>query len=291
MGGYKMGNELVEEIDAMNKVMEFTGPMEQMIEEELNTPEPEPVPEPTPEPEPIPVALEPEPEPEPEPSPEPTPTPEPLTPEQKKDELIEKLRAKLAEREITVEPEPAPAPIPEPAPVVTPAPTPDPDEIFVTEDNFETITSSPEGLNKVLNALYQKAFAKAKAEVAEKTEGVIMSVPGIVKNSMGISAKLKSVSDQFYKDNADLVPYKKAVGLVYENLQSANPGKTIEEIIAEVGPKVREVLELRKEAVKPKDENDPPPLHGVKGGPKPKSKPNTDPFLKELEDMEKLVLF
>jgi hypothetical protein len=100
---------------------------------------------------------------------------------------------------------------------------------------------------------------------------------------------LKKVHDQFYEDNNDLVPWKKSVGTVFEELISENPDKTYEELLPRVATITRERLGLQKSAQKSTDKSTTPSLPRKKGGPRQTTKPDTTPFQQELDEMDKAL--
>ena len=175
-----------------------------------------------------------------------------------KDKVIEDLRAKLAEKEIVKVPEPEPEPEPESIKFE--------DQDFIGELDLEEVVRDPKEFNKLLNTIYQKAVTDTRQILGE---GVLRSIPDIVKTNIAVMTNLKRASDKFYEDNKDLVPFKGAVANVFEETASKNPDKKYDEILKEVGDEVRKRLGMKKEAVK-KDANDeekPPRLPRKKGTP------------------------
>jgi len=239
--------------------------------------EPDPVVEPEPEPEPEPV---PEPEPTSEPAPEPTPEPEPAPVDDL--ETIRKENENLRKR---IEEMSAPKPEPKPA---EPEPVPEPklEEIdFIGDADVDDITRDPKELNKLLNKVFAQGITTSRTVLGE---GVLRSIPDIVKANVATVISLRESSEKFYKDNKDLVPFKKVVSAVFEEFAAENPGKKFSEILDDVGKEARKRLELYREAIKPepKPDNKPPVLPRVKGQHKGAStKPDISPMQAEIDAM------
>ena len=95
------------------------------------------------------------------------------------------------------------------------------------------------------------------------------------------------MNEDFYTENKDLVPFKKVVGAVFEDILSENPDKTYNELLPKVAEETRKRLDLHKKAV---SDDDPPPLPKSKNRRRiNQSPPNTDPLLKELDEMDKAL--
>jgi hypothetical protein len=154
------------------------------------------------------------------------------------------------------------------------------------------LTKDKIAFNKILNAVYSKGVNDSK-RIA--TEGVLNSIPDIVKHNLTILTTLKEASDKFYKDNADLTPFKRVVAAVFEEIAAKNPDKKYNELMGLVAPEARKRLELHKQTVKKEkelekeEEGKSPRLHGTKGGQRQTQthKPNTSALEKEISEMNK----
>ena len=250
--------EVKDEIDSMLDV--FEGKVKD---------EPEPEPEPTPEPEP-----KADPEPEPEPEPEPTSEPD------EKDRIIEDLRSKLAEKEATpTKKEPDPEPIKE-------DPIKFEDHDFIGDTDPEDIIRDKDAFNKLLNSVYTKGVADAKKM---STESVLLSIPDIVKSNIEIISTLKETSDKFYAENEDLVPFKRVVATVFEDIAAQNPGKKYTELMGLVGDETRKRLNLQKQATQKKDNSPKLPSKGGNVGRSTSAKPDLSAMEAEIEAMNKIL--
>ena len=284
-------DDIQKDVDLMNKV--FSG--------ELSN-EPEPEPEPGPEPEPTDIP-DPEPPSDPEPSdpeppaakPEPEPQPEPEPKPDDKDSIIESLRARVAELESARSPKPEPAPTDEPEP--KPKPEPPKPQLTLEEQDFigdldvDDLVENKEGLNKLLNAVYAKAVSDTQKVVGE---GVLKSIPDIVKTNIITVENLRKASEEIYNSNEDLKPFKKVVAAVFEEIASENPDKPYTELMDEVADETRSRLELVKKATDktPNQNNNsnPPRLPQKKSKPgNTRAKPQTNSLLNELEEMNKTL--
>lgn len=169
-----------------------------------------------------------------------------------KDETIRKLREKLAEGDKETAPK---TKAPSTKPPTTDAPIQDID--FVGDLDLEDISENKEEMNKLLNKIYQEA---AKTKGKDRTPDIMAAIPNIIT----AVTTLQKATETFYKDNPDLEPFKKVVGITFEELVEKNPGKNYDELINDVAPLVRQKLEL-PEPKKKKGKEAPPRLPRRKG--------------------------
>ena len=264
-----------EELEEMNKVFTL-GNVEEKVEEEpieeeevIEDVEPEPEPEPGPQ-----GDLEPDPTPAPEPDPEP----------EEEDELTrlrrENVELKAKQFEKPTEPEPEP--------------TAEPDIDFEDQDFLgdidpDDLIRDPKEFNAFMNKIYQKAVTDTRKVLGE---GVLRSIPDIVKTNLTAMVSLQKASDEFYENNEDLKPFKKAVASVFEEISSADPSKSYVEVLEQVGEETRKRLGLQENVTKGGDDDLKIPKlkkPGKKTG-RIESKPKVDPLLDELEAMNKVIL-
>lgn len=237
------------------------------------TPEPEQEPEPAVEDEVV------EPEPVVDPEPEPTaelevaePTPD------DRDKVIEELRAQVAK--LTAK-EPEPLPEPEPQTQVLPD-EPVADFDFIGDLDMGDLYDNPRKFNNLLNSIYKKAVTDTRKSLAE---GVLRTIPDIVKANIVTVTGMQKASEDFYDNNKDLKPFKKVVAVVFEEMASSNPGKSYKEVIKLVAPEVRKRLGLQRSALQKAGAK--PPNLPRPGGRQARAatKPNLDPLQNELEAM------
>ena len=209
-----------------------------------------------------------------------------------KDKIIENLRARLnekleappAKKEEGVEGKPAEK---------KEEPLKFEDQDFIGDLDLDDLTRDKAALNKILNSVYSKGVNDSK-RIA--TEGVLNTIPDIVKHNLTLLTTLKEASDNFYNDNKDLVPFKRVVAAVFEEIAAKNPDKKYSELMNLTAPEARKRLELHKQAVKKeaeenKENNKSPRLPNAKGGNRQTQtqKPNTSAIEKEISEMNKTL--
>lgn len=212
--------------------------------------------------------LEPKTDTEPEPEPEPEPD---------KDKIIEDLRNQLN----SIHDKKVETPI-----------TPTPEESikleshdFIGDLDPEDIIRDKELFNNLLNNVYTKGVSDAKKMA---TESVLLTIPDIVKSTTEILNTLKEASDNFYKENEDLKPFKKVVAAVFEDIHSQNPDKSYEDIMKIVGDESRRRLNLQRQAIK---NTNAPRLPNKTNGRISKSEPPPlNRMEAEIEAMNKILL-
>lgn len=211
-----------------------------------------------------------------------------------KDKIIENLRAQLEERakpEKKEEAEPKPK---EEKEEKKDEPLTLEEHDFVGDLDLDDLTHDKDMFNKLLNAVYAKGVSDSKKLTSE---GVLMTIPDIVKHNITLMTTLKEARDKFYDDNKDLSPFKAVVAAVFEEVAAKNSDKTIVEIMDLVAPEVRTRLQLKKQAVEKKEEKkedkkDTPRLHGARSGNQrgnQREKPDTKGISSEIEAMNKAL--
>lgn len=159
---------------------------------------------------------------------------------------------------------------------------------FIGELDLDDLVTNKETFNKLLNVVYSKGVNDSK-KIA--TEGVLMTIPDIVKYNISLISSLEKARDKFYSENKDLEPFKPVVAAVYEEIAAKNTDKKIEEVMTLVAPEVRKRLSLHLKAKEEEKSNERSPrLPSSKGGPRgSNSKPETSALSKELEEMNKYL--
>jgi len=272
-----MTNEVKNEIDEMLKSLDS-------IEEPVIEPEPEPEPEPVsedvkpPEEEKVEEKTDSEDKSEDVKLEEKVEEP-PTEVKDDKDKTIEELRAKLADVAVKAEPKKE-----------EPKETPIPDQDFVKDLDLDDLGRDPAEFNKLLNVIYKQAVSDAR-------KGVMTELPSVVRDTIALTQSLREMHDKFYDDNKDLIPFKKVVATVFDELVAEDPNQEYNKVMERVAPEVRKRLELPEQVAnadtkkEDKPSNDKPPALPRKGSSAGKST-NEQPVNKlqsELEAMNKAL--
>lgn len=196
-----------------------------------------------------------------------------------RDQTIIDLRAKLVEKEsketlLTTAP-------------TTLAPLELESQDFIGDADVESITGSKEELNKLLNAVYSKGVTDSRKIVSE---GVTKTIPSLVTSQIDMATQMKEISDKFFSENEDLKPFKRVVGVVFEELAAKDPTKAYGEVIKDVAPEVRKRLELHKQTTKSNDKGNSPKLPRKKGkSGRTTETPKPSPIESELDEMNEVL--
>ena len=204
-----------------------------------------------------------------------TETPE----EDDKDKTIAELRRKLDEKEAKEEPEPEPEPEPEQL-------TFEPQEFLDEDVDLEYLVREPEKLNEVFNKIYQRTITDTRKILGE---GILRSIPDIVRTNVEIMNKLNQMNTKFYNDNKDLKPFQKVVAAVFEEVATENPGKDMMELLPIVADESRKRLELHKQTLKSAERKVPKLPSRKRRTTISEEKPNTNPLMDELSEMNKVI--
>jgi len=73
-------------------------------------------------------------------------------------------------------------------------------------------------------------------------ERVLKALPSVIDFLVKQTSYIKELSTDFYAKNKDLVEHKDLVAHIIEQVESDNPGKKYEEILAKVAPEARKKL-------------------------------------------------
>jgi hypothetical protein len=144
----------------------------------------------------------------------------------------------------------------------------------------------------LLNKIYTQAVQSVRGEVKKSKEETIQVLPSIINSNMELQKTLKEMSDNFYEENKDLKPFKKVVGVVFEELANQSPQTPYNEVLRKVGEETRKRLELKPIESKAviKDKDDPPPLPRAKsGGRSPQPKNESNPVISQIDEMNKTL--
>jgi len=161
-------------------------------------------------------------------------------------------------------------------------------EDFLGDIDLDDLTRDPKKFNDILNNVFKKGIEVARGEMKAGSEGIINTLPGVVKSNIAIINSLKEASDNFYKDNEDLKQFKNVVGVVFEETVAANPDKSYIENLNSVGLEVRKRLNLTKPTPTPIDKK-PPKLPSSKGSQRPNPNINKNSLASEIDTMNKTL--
>lgn len=150
----------------------------------------------------------------------------------------------------------------------------------VGDDDIDDIVSSKE----LFNAAISKAIMAAEERAVQK---ILVSIPNIVMKQTQQQAMIKQATDDFYKENPDLEPVKKTVAAVASEIYSTNPQLSITDIFKQSAEKTREILGIRKQAMRVVNEQGrSPELVKKTQGNRVKTKPaGLDKMQQELADL------
>lgn len=121
--------------------------------------------------------------------------------------------------------------------------------LTIQERNFlENITdldevfSSPENFNKLLLAVYKMAIEDASKLSAES---IMRNLPATISHYTNQHVEMKETIKEFYTENKDLVPLKKTVAAVANEIAAEHPEYTTEKLLQESAIKTRQMLKIK----------------------------------------------
>lgn len=218
--------------------------------------------------------------------------------EDDKDSIIENLRKtvnELSGGRIHVEEgghattqEPAQKPTETTPETPTPQPTGgelklDPVTFIGENDNLDDILEDPDAFNKILNKVAEVVLNNAINPLQQR---VLQNVPVVVNEYSKRRQAVQGLVNEFYKNNDDLLPYKKAVAVAANTVHSENPDWDHEKVFNEAAERTRKSLGLKKQVKTGKD--NPASDTGLrkrKGG---RAQPTLSGIAKDISDLEDL---
>lgn len=122
---------------------------------------------------------------------------------------------------------------PAPAPTVAPQP---PRVPKLELAQFEQVLNSPE-----LFQQYMEQVRKAAAD--EALETVMSRVGGLVNQTVSHHVSVSAMVSNFFKDNADLLPYRNQVGIIANELIAGNPAISYSDLFRQTNMEARKRLQ------------------------------------------------
>lgn len=105
------------------------------------------------------------------------------------------------------------------------------------EQVFDEVFKSHQNFNALLTAVVNTAREQA-----------LRSIPMITQQLVERQMTLKMVTAEFFDHNKDLLPYRKFLGIVANEIEAAHPDYTIDQVLAETEKEGRKRLRLMKDA-------------------------------------------
>lgn len=154
---------------------------------------------------------------------------------------------------------------------------------FLEGVTIDDLVDDEAKFNEVLSKVYTKAVETANKQVFEN---VLLAIPNIVLGHVNRSTVVGEMVKNFYTVNEDLLGVKKTVSAVANNLHAENPDWDLDKVFKEAGPKTREVLGMRKQAVKVKSGGKfDDPAFRKEGGGKPPAKRKDTSLQNEIDEL------
>lgn len=153
---------------------------------------------------------------------------------------------------------------------------------FMSGIEMEDLQDDPKVFNSILNRVLKEGVRMGR-------ESVLRDIPNIVTHNVRQQSVLKEATDNFYKNNEDLIPFKRVVGAVAEEILSDNPEITLEELFKKAGADTRKRLALVRQAQGREPERRPGLPRKQRGARKPAAGLQLTSEEQEIADMIKGV--
>lgn len=109
--------------------------------------------------------------------------------------------------------------------------------------DLDELFSSPESLNKLLLDVHNNALEEATKLTAER---ILSNLPQIMSQYVTQHIAMNKLVESFYVDNKDLVPVKRTVTAVANEVAAEHPEYTTQQVFDETARKTREILKLQQ---------------------------------------------
>lgn len=178
------------------------------------------------------------------------------------------------------------------APSEEKGPEPLEDFDFIKGRSLEEITEDPKLFNELLNDVYKRGYEVALERVAPvASEKTLTSIPQVVVRYVRQHMAMADIVKDFYKENEDLIPVKRTVGAMANEVYAEHPDWKVAEVLTEAAKRSRDVLGMKEKVrrgEKPPGKEKSPAFAdagGNRGGPAPKPS-KLEREIGELIDLE-----
>lgn len=110
---------------------------------------------------------------------------------------------------------------------------------LIGELDIDEVVSDKKLFNQVISAGLAKIREDLKSELSAM-------IPGVASTHVNHAMTIKETTDNFYRENSDLVPVKKTVGRIAAEIYAEEPTITIQELYKKAADKTREVLGITR---------------------------------------------
>ena len=110
-------------------------------------------------------------------------------------------------------------------------------------NDLDEVFSSTENFNKLLLAVHNNALEEASKLTAER---ILSNLPQIMSKYVTQHISMNRLVDEFYTANADLVPVKRTVTAVANEIATEHPEYTTQQVFDATASKTREILKLQQ---------------------------------------------
>ena len=112
---------------------------------------------------------------------------------------------------------------------------------FVGDQDLDELLSDKNKFNEFLSGVVNQVRNNT-------TEQVYRNLPQMVQTQVQSQNQLKTFVDEFYKQNEDLLPVRKTVGAVANEIAAEHPEYELNQLFSETEAKVRKMMGLKRDA-------------------------------------------
>jgi len=150
------------------------------------------------------------------------------------------------------------------------------------DDDIDEILEDRDKLNAFAVKIYKQALTDAGAGVQSTMQNY---VPEAVVAQVQNQLTLREGINEFFKENDDLLPVRKTVGAITNEVVAEHDDWTLDKVLTEAGKRTREVLHIKKPKTKTsRGRKRNPALGGGSGGRK-RQADNRSVMQKEIDDI------
>lgn len=149
---------------------------------------------------------------------------------------------------------------------------------LIGELDIDEVVSNKNLFNQVLNV----AISKIEERIEAKINSII---PQVTSSHVNHAINIRETTENFYKENSDLVPVKKTVGRIAAEIYADEPTITLPELYKKAADKTREVLgivRINKTGENSQRERKPEFATASRSGDRSKGKDQIDPVQQDI---------
>lgn len=111
---------------------------------------------------------------------------------------------------------------------------------FIGDEDIDDVVSTKEKFNQAMTRV-----------VNLTAQTIVRNLPSMVQTQVATHSSLREATESFYKENEDLLPVRKTVGNVADQVAAEHPDWTIPQLFEETANRTRKILGIKRSTTTP----------------------------------------